>query len=44
MRTLHTIIDSLAEIIRLGASFDLTGLSFEIDADDVRDDLAYGRS
>ena len=44
MSTLHGLIESLAEIIRLGAAFDMSGMSFEIDADDVVADLDFGRS
>lgn len=44
MRTLHSILAAAADIIRLGASFDLSGVAFEIDAEEVSDDLAYGRS
>jgi hypothetical protein len=44
MRTLHSILATVADIIRLRASFDLSGVAFNIDAEDVSDDLAYGRS
>lgn len=43
MHSLNSILRSLGEIIRLGASFGLGGVSFEIDADDIDRDLSYGR-
>ena len=44
MRALHSIIESIAETIRLVVSFDLSGASFEIDAAEVDRDLSFGRS
>lgn len=44
MRTLHSIIATVADIIRLGASFDMTGMSFDLDAEEINKDLAFGRS
>jgi hypothetical protein len=44
MSALHGLIQSLAEIIRLGAAFDMSKMSFEIDSDDVAADLEFGRS
>jgi len=43
MPTVHSFIRSIGEIIRLGVSFDLSGMSFEIEADDIESDLSYGR-
>ena len=44
MHTVHSIIQSIGEVIRLGASFDLSGMSFEIEAADIDNDLMFGRS
>jgi len=43
MHTVHSIIQSIGEVIRLGASFNLSGMSFEIEADEIERDLSYGR-
>jgi hypothetical protein len=44
MHTVHSIIRSIREVIRLGASFDISGMSFEIEAADIENDLMFGRS
>ena len=44
MHALSSIIRSVADIIRLGAAFDVSGMSFEVGADDIIADLEYGRS
>jgi len=44
MRNFRSIIRAVAEIIRLGASFDMSGMSFEVEAADIDGDLSFGRS
>ena len=44
MRNVLSIIHDVAEIIRLGASFDMSAMSFEIEAADIEGDLSFGRS
>lgn len=44
MSALHDLFSSIAEIIRLEAWFDISGMSFEIEAADIDNDLMFGRS
>lgn len=44
MSALHDLFSSVAEIIRLEAWFDMSGILFEIDAADIDNDLMFGRS
>lgn len=44
MSALHDLFSSIAEIVRLEAWFDMNGMSFEIEAADIDNDLMFGRS
>lgn len=44
MSALQDLVSSIAEIVRLEAWFDLSDMSFEIEAADIDNDLIFGRS